>query len=91
MGSTLTLSIVIIGVWLFVVKGMNFSTKTNTKHVDKNPEKIQEIEKNLPNYVTGNSSTTGGLPYGAALQNPKKENGTTQGQAYRENRGANRN
>lgn len=91
MGSTLTLSIIIIGVWLFVVKGMNFSTKTSTKHVDKNPEKIQEIEKNLPNYVTGNSSTTGGLPYGAALQNPKKENGTTQGQAYRENRGANRN
>ena len=91
MGSTLTLSIIIIGVWLFVVKGMNFSTKTSTQHVDKNPEKIQEIEKNLPDYVTGNSSTTGGLPYGAALQDPKKENSTTQGQAYRENRGANRN
>lgn len=91
MGSTLTLSIIIIGVWLFVVKGVNFSAKNNTDHTDKNPEKIEEIEKNLPNYVTGNSSTTGGLPYGATLQDPKKDSSTTQSQAYRENRGANRN
>lgn len=86
---TFTLCILIILSWLFVVRGVDLSPEPQKKTT--NSEKVKEIEQNLPNYATGNSSTTGGLPYGAALQDPKNDSNTSSTPAYRENRGANRN